>query len=634
MPTQISRQSSHMHRFSTLSGPWNILPKTKKYKVAFTSANIDDSIFYRAWTRLIAYGSLGLVLLFAFILFQPSHWIVKTQPHSAQHPENWLMLICLVLLQVFLIIGTYSATRSTIKAKNPVPVRYPGNFKVAFCTTRAPGEPIDMVRNTLEAAKRIRRKNIDMDYWLLDETNDPQLKDLCKDLGVYHFSRFGVKRWNQTLQKNHLIIRMFLVYRWISFFPFNEADLARQRKEAKEFNPAYAAKTKHGNFNAWRQYITEQEYHYDILSAVDTDHVPEPNFIERLLGYFRDPDVGYVVGPQVYGNYTGGIKGLVVRWAESQASFFQSTIQRAGNASTSSMFVGTNYAVRMKLLDQIGGFQPCITEDMATGLAIHSSINPLTKKHWKSVYTPDVLAVGEGPELWAPYFTQQWRWAAGTFDTWRRQLPKLFFKLPRRAKMHYFLMLTFYPFMALTWLLGVISSVTYMITGATAIIAPWNEFVSLYFMSLVMQLSLYFWNRRINVSPFDKEGTYGVPGMAMTSLTAPIYLAALYGIAIGKKPNFVVTKKGVQSSTERLSTFKYHFRWAAILFTALIFAASHHHTHPAMLIWVGMQLVICLLPAALALALAWSEGAHSNRHRRPLSFNQYLNTGEEATNHV
>jgi cellulose synthase/poly-beta-1,6-N-acetylglucosamine synthase-like glycosyltransferase len=625
MPKQISRQSSHMHRFSTLSGPWNTLPKAMSFKVAFTEANIYDSWLYRVWTKVVAYGSLCLVLVFATILFQPSHWIVVTQPNSAQHPENWLMLICLAVLQIFLIIGTYAATRSTIKAKNPIPIRYPSHFKIAFCTTRAPGEPINMVRNTLEAAKRLRHKNINLDIWLLDETNDNRLKNLCKELDVHYFSRFGVKRWNQTPQKNDRLVKRFFTLRWL---PFRRRKYKQHAKAS--YDPFYAAKTKHGNYNSWRQHLKEQGYQYDILTAVDTDHVPEPNYLERMLGYFRDPDVGFVVGPQVYGNYSGGLNGLVVRWAESQASFFQSTVQRAGNATTSSMFVGTNYAVRMETLNQIGGFQPCITEDMATGLAIHSSRNPRTNNRWKSVYTPDVLAVGEGPDFWAPYFTQQWRWAAGTFDTWRRQVPKVFFKLPPRAMLHYFLMLTFYPITALTWLLGIVSSVTYLLTGATAIIAPWNEFLALYLMSLVMQLSLYFWNRRINVSPFDKEGTYGVPGMALTSLTAPIYLSALIGIAFGKKPKFVVTKKGGGFATDKLSTFKAHLSWAALLLTSIVFAVVHHHTHPAMLIWVGMQLVICMMPALLALSTAWSQGAF---RLRVTPARRYIDR-REATNHV
>lgn len=596
------RQSKLMRKYSTLAGPLhNVQSDSKKpYTVKFTDIISYDKMIYRHWTRLVAYGSILIVLAFAFILFQPSNWIALSQPESALRPANWLMLVCLGILQIFLIIGTYAATRATLKAKDPVPVRYPARLRVAFATTRAPGEPVEMVHDTLVAALNVRRHKMTVDVWLLDETRDDTLIEMCEKLGVKYFSRNGVARWNTLKRKDSLVRKLTMASGWGNYIYRQKAGV---EDDSALYDPYFAAKSKHGNFNSWINHLESEKLEYDILAGVDTDHVPEPNYLERITGYFRDPNVAYVVGPQVYGNYTSGLKGLVARWSESQASFFQSTIQRAGNSAACPMFVGTNYAIRFNVLKQIGGFQPCITEDMATGLAIHSKKNPATGKRWKSIYTPDVLAVGEGPDLWGPYFTQQWRWAAGTFDTWRRTVWRVFFRLSPKAMLHYALVLTFYPITALTWLFGVISSMTYLLTGATAILAPWNEFVTLYLMSLVMQLSLYFWNRRYNVSPFDASGTYGVPGMILTSLTAPIYLSAFAGIIFGKKPNFVVTKKGGHNATDRLKTFSIHLSWAALLTGGLIFGLLNGHTNAAMMIWAFMQVVLCLTPVSLSLAL-------------------------------
>ena len=44
-----------------------------------------------------------------------------------------------------------------------------------------------------------------------------------------------------------------------------------------------------------------------------------------MLGYFRDPDIAFVVGPQVYGNYDAA----VTKAAESQQFLFHALIQRA-----------------------------------------------------------------------------------------------------------------------------------------------------------------------------------------------------------------------------------------------------------------------------------------------------------------
>jgi cellulose synthase/poly-beta-1,6-N-acetylglucosamine synthase-like glycosyltransferase len=135
--------------------------------------------------------------------------------------------------------------------------------RVAFLTTIVPGkEPLELVRPTLEAARSIRYDG-PFDVWLLDEGDDYEVRQTCAELGVRHFSRCGVEAWNQP------------------FGPFK-------------------AKTKHGNYNAWLEAHGDD---YDFFLGVDPDHVPLPNFAERFLGYFRDADVAFVVGPQVYGNY-------------------------------------------------------------------------------------------------------------------------------------------------------------------------------------------------------------------------------------------------------------------------------------------------------------------------------------------
>ncbi len=607
----ISRQSPLMRKFSTLAGPIQKLNRKKRYTAQFKNVTGDNSFGFKLWTRIVAYGSFALVIAFGAVLFRPDHWLIVDQPDSPLYIGSLIMLICLILLQIFMIIGAYSSSRSTLKARDPIPVRPPSHLRVAFATTRAPGEPVEMVKKTLIAAKAIRYKTGTVDAWLLDETNDAELQRMCENLSVNYFTRSGVEDWNMV-KEAHIFSWSKLKRQIILLLqerPLSEAD-------TKRHDPFLAAKSKHGNFNAWRAHLASTGRHYDILAGVDTDQVPERNYLERLLGYFRDQDVAFVVGPQVYGNYAPGLNGLVARWAESQASFFQSTIQRAGNASHSAMFVGTNYAVRMNVLDQIGGFQPCITEDMATGLAIHTKRNPETGARWKSIYTPDVLAVGEGPDFWAPYFTQQWRWAAGTFDTWRRVVWRIFFKLSPKAMLHYMLMLTYYPMAALTWILGIVSSMTYLTTGATAIIVPWNQFISLFMMLVIMQLSLYFWNRRFNVSPHEPEGSYGVAGMFVSVVTAPIYLSALVGMALGKKVNFVVTTKGSNDNPDWFSTYKIHLQWATVLAAGVAYGIYSQHSHPAMVSWTLILIAICLTPFVLGMSRALPARIKLHTHKR------------------
>jgi cellulose synthase/poly-beta-1,6-N-acetylglucosamine synthase-like glycosyltransferase len=215
---------------------------------------------------------------------------------------------------------------------------------------------------------------------------------MCKRLGVHHFTR---------KDRGHL-----------------------------ELNTGtFANKTKHGNHNRW---LWEHAGDYDVVMFVDTDHVPLPVMAERLLGYFRDPDVAFVVAPQFYGNQDN----RVTRWAESAQYLFHSVIQRAGNRRRCAMLVGTNAAVRTVAIRN--GYVASITEDMATSLKIHTTKNEATGRRWRSVYTPDLVAVGEGPSSWTEFFGQQTRWSAGTFDALLRQVWRMASKLRPGAMLHYF----------------------------------------------------------------------------------------------------------------------------------------------------------------------------------------------------
>ena len=49
-------------------------------------------------------------------------------------------------------------------------------------------------------------------------------------------------------------------------------------------------------------------------------------------------------------------------------------------------------------------------------MRVHAHVNPATGNRWKGVYTPDVVAVGEGPTSWTDYFNQQKRWAYGIWE--------------------------------------------------------------------------------------------------------------------------------------------------------------------------------------------------------------------------
>lgn len=538
--------------YSRLAGPLTEPDPTLPYQVRYRSLLSQEPHRIRAALMLCAAPLLSLILL--GWLMQPRHWTDRTYPQYPFLPAlDIVMLVSIGLIELFRCLNVLSNAHATLVARDPIPVVPETGTRVAFLTTYVPGkEPLSMVTQTLEAAVRLRHRGL-LHVWLLDEGDDAEVKEVCARLGVHHFTRHGIEKWNRP-------------------------------------KGAYRAKTKHGNYNAWLEAHGDE---YDFFASVDTDHVPLPNYLERMLGYFRDPDVGFVIGPQVYGNYDS----FITKAAESQQFLFHALIQRAGNRYGSPMFVGTSNAVRITALQQIGGLYDSITEDMATGFEMHRHKNPATKKRWKSVYTPDVLAVGEGPAAWTDFFTQQMRWSRGTYETILKQYWKGFFSMPPGKLFNYTMMIVFYPMSALNWILAALSCALFLGLGASGVNIDPAVWLMLYGNASALQIGLYLWNRRHNVSPHEPEGSGGVAGMVMSALSAPIYARSLMDAVLRRKSRFVVTPKGNSASPDTLfGTFRIHLFFIVVFGGSI--AAGHFlgHTHPAMITWASLALLITATP--------------------------------------
>ncbi|OEV05686.1 glycosyltransferase family 2 protein [Streptomyces oceani] len=535
--------------YSRLAGP--LTEAEPAYRVRYR--NLLSQAPHRAVGMLLMTAAPSMSLVLLIWLVWPTHWTQRDGGTPWMVLLDSTVLVSLGLIEVFRVVNVVSMAHATLVARDPVPVRPEPGTRVAFLTTYVPGkEPIAMVRATLAAAVRLRHEGT-LHVWLLDEGDDPEVKALCRELGVRHFTRKDVPEWNRP-------------------------------------RGPHRARTKHGNYNAWLDAHGED---YEFFASVDTDHVPLPGFLERMLGYFRDPDVAFVVGPQVYGNY----EHAVTKFAESQQFLFHTLIQRAGNRYGAPMFVGTNNCVRISALRSIGGLQDSITEDMATGFELHRRRNPASNRRWRSVYTPDVLAVGEGPVSWTDFFTQQLRWSRGTYETLLKQYGRTSHRLSAGRLFSYSLMLAYYPMSALTWILGAISCALFLWLGASGIQLSPSVWLMLYSDAAALQVGLYLWNRRHNVSPHEPAGSGGLGGMVMSALSAPIYARSLVAAVLRRPCRFVVTPKGGSASLDHSATFRTHLGWAVVLGGSLPVSVALGNTHVAMRFWSLLALTVAIAPA-------------------------------------
>ncbi len=470
----------------------------------------------------------------------------------------------MVAMQIVIAVRTLVLTFFAARARDPIPMVPPPGLRVAVLTTIVPGkEPVELVMATLRAMRRIRHDGV-LDVWLLDEGDDPEVRRRCERIGVRHFSRRGRPEWNQLAGP-------------------------------------YKARTKHGNHNAWR---AANEDRYDVVAQMDPDHVPYPNFLERTLGYFCDPDTAFVVAPQVYANLT---ESFVARGAAELAYLFHGVIQRGGNGRGAPLLIGTNHLYRPAAFRQIDGYQDSIIEDHLTSMVILSAVNPVTGNGWRGVYTPDVIAVGEGPATYSDFFSQQKRWAYGIWEIARSHSPAVLRRLPLVSQRLAFVALqTHYPTTAISWVSGIFLTGLYLIGGIAITRLPSLIWALLFLVNLLAGLAFIQFTRRFNLAAHERR-SWGLSGMALELVTAPVYLAAAAAQLAGRPLAYVVTAKGSAATGDTWRTFRPHLAWTAVSAVFIAAGVAMHHTFVSLYFWAALTIVTCLAPIAHLTLRRWSR---------------------------
>ncbi len=363
-------------------------------------------------------------------------------------------------------------------------------YKIAFLTAFVPGkEPYEVLDKTLNAM-------VNCDYphetWLLDEGNDPIARQICEKYGVRHYSRKGLEQYNT--------------------------------REGR-----FRAKTKAGNYNSWcHQYAKK----YDFIAQLDVDFVPHKNFLTKTLGYFRDPSVGFVGTPQIYGNQH---ESWIARAAAEQAFSFYGTTQRGLFGLDMVLFIGANHVVRVAAHAHIGGYSGHIVEDHLTGMRFYSN-------RWKSVYVPEVLAVGEGPATWSAYFSQQMRWAYGLIHILLTESPRIFPRMKLKHAINYFLLQQYY-FDGIAQAIGILLLVLYFLFGINATQMQLAPLLAFLLPVLIWQQIIAVWLQTYNINPKTERGLL-LKGKLLSLAAWPVYFMAFLSVFAGKRLGYEVTPKG------------------------------------------------------------------------------------------
>ncbi|MGW7819855.1 glycosyltransferase family 2 protein [Streptomyces puniciscabiei] len=468
-----------------------------------------------------------------------------------------LAFCAVVAVELIKVVQVCAVWTFAWHAKDPLPLTPPAGLRIAMLTTIVPSkEPLDVVEDTLQAMLRVTYYGGSVDVWILDEGDDPAVRAVAARLGVHHFTRKGRPEYNRP---------------WGIF----------------------RSRTKAGNHNAWR---AEHERRYDVVAQMDPDHVPLPCFLERTLGYFRDPDVAFVVAPQVYGNM---YDNWIAHGASVQQYFFSGIVERGGNGLDAPLLIGTNHVYRATAWRSIGGYQDSIIEDHLTSMRVQGTVNPSTGNRWKGVYTPDVIAVGEGPASWTDYFNQQKRWAYGVWEIKLNRRLTEGIRLDRRQRLLYTLVQLYYPSVAATLFLGTAATALALTLGVVSAGLPGPTWLALWSAGMGAWLWLWWWLRRFNLAEHERR-ELGIQGFALALFAGPVYVAAAVCALLRRPLAYAVTAKGTLRSADSLRTFRLHLVWATLIGAPLVASYALGHTNPAPRLWAMVAVLAGLLPPLLA----------------------------------
>jgi cellulose synthase (UDP-forming) len=251
---------------------------------------------------------------------------------------------------------------------------------VAIFTTSARGEPLAMFERTLAACRRVRYPHT---TYLLDDTRDPRFREAAERHGAV----------------------------WLELLDVPGA-------KAGKINKALAATTE------------------ELILVLDPDHVPFPEFLDRVIGHFDDDRVGFVQVSQAYYNQS---RSFTAAGAAEQTYGFYGPGQMGLYGHGACVAIGANCTFRRSALESIGGHGVGLAEDLITAIRLHAA-------GWKSVYVPEVVSRGLVPEDLGSFYRQQLKWARGVYEVAFTELPRLARKLAWRQRLSYFTIGTYYLF--------------------------------------------------------------------------------------------------------------------------------------------------------------------------------------------
>jgi glycosyl transferase family 2/PilZ domain-containing protein len=142
----------------------------------------------------------------------------------------------------------------------------------------------------------------------------------------------------------------------------------------------------------------------ELVLMLDADHVPMPDALDAMVGYFDDERMGLVQSPHDFFNHDS-VQHYVV--GRHEQSLFYRVVCPGKDRHGAAYWCGSAALIRRQALLEIGGVA---TETIAEDF--HTTIR-MQRYGWRSRYHDEVLVQGLAPHDLDGYLLQRDRWARG-----------------------------------------------------------------------------------------------------------------------------------------------------------------------------------------------------------------------------
>jgi cellulose synthase (UDP-forming) len=242
------------------------------------------------------------------------------------------------------------------------------------------GEPLEIIKTTLQAVRRITYHPLEV--YVLDDGESPAVEALAQSLGFHYLSR-------------------------------PQAGLPR-------------ADSKSGNLNFGLSRSCGE-----LILVLDSDQVPAPEILNRLVGFFCQSQVGYVQSKQAFFLPEGDP-------FYNRDKVFYETIQLSNDQANAVISCGSGVVYRRQALQEMGGFASWnLLEDF-------TSSYELVSRGWRGVYYPHALSRGLAPATLAGVYRQRFQWCLDTMRLFFWDNPLFKSGLSWQQKRHFLIVMMSY----------------------------------------------------------------------------------------------------------------------------------------------------------------------------------------------